>query len=115
MSISENVLWTLIRKEALGFGFKRQVPVGNYWLDFYCPEAKLCIEVDGEQHLLRADRDVRRDQALLEMGIKTIRVPSLDLFERTSAKVSAHLESITRECEQRSRRLRHEKRFGGER
>ena len=51
MSVSEKVLWEQVRKNRLGYGFRRQVPVGPYILDFYCARASLCIEVDGEQHI----------------------------------------------------------------
>ena len=30
--------------------FRRQVPFGPYFLDFYCSEAKLAVELDGSQH-----------------------------------------------------------------
>jgi very-short-patch-repair endonuclease len=81
MSTSERVLWELSRKDRLGFRFRRQVRVGPYCLDFYCPAASLCVEVDGEQHELRRDRDRERDAFLLERGIETLRIPSLWLFD----------------------------------
>jgi very-short-patch-repair endonuclease len=56
-------------------------PVLDYFLDFYCGEAMVCVEVDGELHALRTDRDEVRDRRLAEAGILTIRVPSLDLFD----------------------------------
>ena len=42
-SISESVVWKLIRNQKLGFKFKRQFPVGPYVFDFYCSEAKLAV------------------------------------------------------------------------
>ncbi len=61
MSVSEKRLWAYIRKDRLGFSFRRQVPIGEYVLDFYCAKAALCVEVDGEQHAPRAAADRRRD------------------------------------------------------
>ena len=81
MSVSEQVLWRELRNRQLGFRFRRQVPVGPYVLDFFCSEAWLCVEVDGEQHAARQSADARRDRYLWELGIATYRVPSLDLFE----------------------------------
>src|SRR5215216_4051714 len=76
MSVSEKKLWEKLRRKQLGFAFKRQVPVGPYTLDFYCPEASLCVEVDGEQHLFRKALDARRDTYLSLKRIATIRIPS---------------------------------------
>ncbi len=97
-------LWAFIRKEQLGFKFRRQHPVDRYSLDFYCAEAKLCIEVDGEQHALRAKRDDARDQALAGYGIFTLRIPSLDLFTYDSQAMNRWLRKISALCEERSGR-----------
>lgn len=80
MGVSEKRLWKLIRDEKLGYKFRRQHPIGPYALDFYCPMLKLCVEVDGEQHALHQDHDQIRDAFLLEKGILTIRIPSMQLF-----------------------------------
>ena len=47
----EAILWrTLKGKQIDGLKFRRQFGLGPYVLDFYCPEIKLCIELDGEVH-----------------------------------------------------------------
>lgn len=46
----EIVLWSRLRNSQTGFKFRRQYSIGNYIVDFYCPEKKLAIEVDGSQH-----------------------------------------------------------------
>ena len=101
MSSSERILWFLMRKRQLGFLFKRQVPTGPYVLDFYCPEASLCVEVDGEQHQFTQVADLRRDQWLQHRGVDTIRIPSLDLFEQ-STKINRWLETIQSACVSRT-------------
>ena len=79
----------------------RQYPVGAYALDFYGPEAMICIGVDWEQQLARTLEDRLRDEFLLEKGIVTMRIPSLELFEPTGIKF-ARWEILIREtCEQR--------------
>jgi very-short-patch-repair endonuclease len=51
MSLPEIVLWQVLRKRGLsGLRFRRQHPVGPYILDFYCPAARLAIEVEGLAH-----------------------------------------------------------------
>lgn len=76
------------------------MPVKTYYLDFYCAEAMLCIEVDGEQH--EPDRDRRRDESLLVLGILTVRVPSLDLFDEET--IRSWLDVIYQTCVIRSGR-----------
>ena len=80
MSVSEQVLWRRIRDQKLRYKFRRQHPIGDYVLDFYCPRLKLCVEVDGEQHAFRREADAKRDEFLLSKGIKTVRIPSMQLF-----------------------------------
>lgn len=46
----EILLWTRLKNSALGFKFRRQHSIGGYIVDFYCPEKKVVIEIDGSQH-----------------------------------------------------------------
>lgn len=44
-------LWHFLRNKQLGgVKFRRQHPFGAFIADFYCPAAKLIVELDGEQH-----------------------------------------------------------------
>jgi len=88
MSLSEKVFWHAIRKDKLGFRIRHQVAIGPYFLDFYCPEALLCVEIDGEQHRNRVEQDDARDAFLQSQGIETMRIPSLDLFDGESDLVA---------------------------
>ena len=92
-----------LRKERTGFRFRRQHPVLEYTLDFFCPEAMLNVEVDGEQHLETADWDAQRDANLLNIGVLVLRIPSLDLFEKRDT-TTKWLEEIVRLCELRTGR-----------
>jgi Uncharacterized protein conserved in bacteria len=48
---AEKKLWNALRgRQLLGLRFCRQFSVDNFILDFYCPEKKLAIELDGGQH-----------------------------------------------------------------
>lgn len=48
---AERKLWAYLRNRRLnGFRFVRQYSVGWYILDFYCPKARLCVELDGSHH-----------------------------------------------------------------
>ncbi|HVT12663.1 MAG TPA: DUF559 domain-containing protein [Fimbriimonadaceae bacterium] len=105
MSVSEQTLWAFIRKDRLGFRFRRQHPIGEWVLDFFCPEAMLCIEVDGEQHADTAERDAYRDEFLASKGIHTLRIPSLDLFTATGAEFCHWMREIVRLCQERTGRI----------
>ena len=72
----EAVLWTQIKSRKIkGYKWRRQHPIGSYVLDFYCPEAKLCIELDGATHYTYsgAREDNIRTSFLNSKGIRVIR------------------------------------------
>jgi len=99
MSVTEEILWKIVRRNNLGFSFRRQHPVGPYVLDFYCSEAKLCVEMDGEQH--DGQVDLIRDRYLSRLGISTLRIPNLEFLE----SVPSWVEKIQLECIDRTGRL----------
>ncbi len=73
---AEKILWARLRGKKLdGWHFHRQFGSGVYILDFYCPKAKLAIELDGQHHMLADKRtyDTERNQYLESLKIKTIR------------------------------------------
>jgi very-short-patch-repair endonuclease len=48
---AEYKLWLhLRRKRTSDYRFRRQQPAGPFIVDFYCPAAKLIVELDGDQH-----------------------------------------------------------------
>ena len=85
-NLTEPELWLWLRLRERSDDspvFRRQHPIGPYILDFYCPQAKLCIEVDGEFHSRtdRMARDAVRDAYLAEMGIHTYRIHAGEVTE----------------------------------
>jgi very-short-patch-repair endonuclease len=80
MSLPERVLWRRLRLKQTGLRFRKQHPAGPYVLDFYCHEAKLCVEIDGESHDFTAMRDERRDRWLASQGVRTLRVSAQDVL-----------------------------------
>ncbi|AHG78730.1 hypothetical protein X875_1080 [Mannheimia varigena USDA-ARS-USMARC-1388] len=61
--------------DQLGFRFYRQKPLLTYIVDFYCPKAKLVIELDGSQHyeLEHQSNDKSRDAELVSLGLTVLR------------------------------------------
>ena len=72
----ERLMWSWLRDKRFSeYKFRRQHPVGPHFLDFFCIETKLNIEVDGSQHGLPKNQlaDSERDAFLTAQGIKTLR------------------------------------------
>ncbi|SRR3989339_1000736 len=83
---AERRLWSRLRnKQLFGFKFFRQYSVGSYILDFYCPMAKLAIELDGGQHIqgVQVLYDEKRTGYLNEHNIKVIRFLDNDVLKNT--------------------------------
>ena len=104
-SVAEEIVWGIVRNRKLGFKFKREFPIGPYRFDFYCDEAKVALEMDGEQH--NPIRDATRDQYFESMGIETFRVPNVEFFALDpEALYRDYIEELVKLCEQRSGRSR---------
>ena len=74
LTASERVLWSQLRNKHLnGYRFRCQHPIFRYILDFYCHQAALAIEIDGDIHKERIDYDNYRDEYLKSIGITTLR------------------------------------------
>lgn len=84
----EIYLWVKIKNSQLGAKFRRQHSIGGYIIDFYCPNKKLAIEVDGSQHFTKEniEYDKTRDDYLKEIGINTLRF--------TNKEINTEIESV---------------------
>ena len=62
--------------------FKCQVPVGPYFVDFYCFKARLVVELDGSQHCQpeKIAYDQARTEYLLAQGLYVLRFSNLDVM-----------------------------------
>jgi len=94
-------LWIHLRRRSLdGLKFRRQHPVGVYVLDFYCAEAMLAVEVDGESHADRFEYDAQRTRWLESQGIYVIRFSA----ESVRVNLGAVLDVIASTARDRIRR-----------
>src|SRR5438874_1859252 len=83
---AERAIWRLLRnRQFVGTKFRRQHEYGRYILDFFCPEQKLAIEVDGEQHLtpVGARRDAARSRHLAAQGVRVRRFTNIEVLRET--------------------------------
>jgi very-short-patch-repair endonuclease len=70
--------------------FRHQHPLGPYTLDFYCPAARLVVEVDGDGHSMgdRPERDAVRDAWLRARGLGVVRYDARDVMNALEAVVT---------------------------
>ena len=83
MTDAEIALWTRLRRKQLyNLQFYRQKPLANFIVDFYCPSARLVIEIDGGQHYTDEGvlSDSLRDAELSTMGLCVLRFSNLDVL-----------------------------------
>jgi len=78
-TLAEILLWKNIKGKALGYEFHRQVPIGEFIVDFYCHELKLVIEIDGYTHDYNFINDLNRQKILESLGIMLIRFTDDDI------------------------------------
>jgi very-short-patch-repair endonuclease len=99
MSLPEVLLWQQLRARPSGLKFRRQHPSGPYDLDFYCGDARLAVEIDGESHERgdRPERDSIRDHWLDQHGITTMRIPGAEVLRN----LEGVLLGIIEECKAR--------------
>ena len=80
---AEKVVWEQIRdRKYRGLKFRRQHVIEGFVVDFYCPEIRLGIEVDGSIHLKQKDYDRLRQDVIEAEGIKVIRITNKELKAR---------------------------------
>ncbi len=80
---AEQKLWAKLRgRQILGRKFVRQEPIGPYFVDFVCREARLIVEVDGATHSTPSEvaHDRHREMALREAGYRIVRVTNDEVF-----------------------------------
>jgi very-short-patch-repair endonuclease len=84
---AEAVLWKHLQKRMLGKKFRRQESIGPYIVDFYCPECRLIVELDGAPHVgfLAGEYDDDRTKYLEQYGMKIIRFENRVLYDSPEA------------------------------
>ena len=92
-TLPETLLWRELRKRPEGFKFRKQHPLGWHIVDFYCPAARLVIEIDGQSHSMgdRPEHDARRDRWLNEQRLHVLRFAATDVMKGLESVVTAIL------------------------
>ena len=83
MTPEEKDLWTRLRRRQVdGLRFRRQRQVGRYIADFYCPELRMIVEIDGGVHCGREEYDENRNAYFAGYGYRVIRFRNEDIDHR---------------------------------
>jgi len=97
MPNAEIILWSrLNRRQVAGCKFRRQFSIGTYIVDFYCPELKIAIEIDGESHFIDgADKYDKKRQAEIEKyGIHFLRFMNTDVYHNLNGVLQSIYDAI---------------------
>jgi very-short-patch-repair endonuclease len=74
VSRAEKVLWkAILSRKQTGERFLRQRPIDYFIVDFFCPDLRLIIEVDGNSHYHKPEYDARRQAHLKSLGYELLR------------------------------------------
>jgi len=97
MTYHEELLWKKLKgKQICGVRFRRQHPISFFIADFYCHEALLVVEVDGEIHVNKTDHDDGRSAEMEKYDIKVIRFANFEI-ENSLEQVIESIEMIVKE------------------
>lgn len=97
---AERKMWSMLRnKQICGLKFYCQYSVGHYILDFYCPNQRLAIEIDGGHHAEEEQQqhDNERNKYLKENDIKVIRFWNNEVLKNSEGVYEKILEMIKKD------------------
>lgn len=97
MTDPEARLWAKLRDRRLkGIKFRRQFSIGRYVVDFYCPQAKLVVEIDGGLHFVgdAPAYDRIRNEYMKSLGLKVLRVKSQKVMKNLDGVVKLILAAV---------------------
>lgn len=95
---AQRALWQVLKQRQLqSRKFRRQHSVGRYVLDFYCPEERLVVELDGAVHddPLRREHDAERQAGLEALSVRVLRFENREALETpeiVAAAIAAHFQ-----------------------
>ena len=103
---AEKKLWSRLRnRQLVGVKFRRQHLIGHFVIDFYCHEARLAIEVDGDNHAeeYQAAYDNLRTAELESHGVRVLRFWNNEVLNNIEGVLDAILAALTLTLSQRER------------
>lgn len=104
-TLAEELVWQNVRnRKMLGYKFRRQYSVDHFIIDFYCPELKLALEIDGSVHDTVDAKiyDFKRQMHIEEFGICFIRIRNEDVLGNAN-KTIVRIEEMIKKLEKQKR------------
>jgi len=101
---AEVKLWEMLKSRKMdGIKFRRQHSIGNYIVDFYSPEKKLIIELDGAPHgeYHQIQKDENRDKYLESLGFVVVRFENCIVFQDPEYLKNEIHKNLNRKIEQK--------------
>ena len=94
-TLSEVLLWNQIKgRKIKGYQFMRQKPIMNYIVDFYSSKLKLVVEIDGDSHVGKEEKDEFRQSKIETLGIKFLRFSDLEVKKNMNGVILELLNKI---------------------
>jgi len=100
MTPAESRIWSNLRsKQFQAFKFRRQHGIGPYIVDFFCPQRRLVIEVDGDVHAepINLKRDADREEYLRSLGLDIVRYRNDDVLNNLDGVIEDLLDKFSKD------------------
>jgi very-short-patch-repair endonuclease len=94
MPLAEKIIWEKLKgRQVEGCKFRRQCSIGTFVVDFYSPELKLALEIDGDSHFLEGAREYDNEQSafLTEKGTTILRFTNCEVYEELGSVLEMRL------------------------
>ncbi|KAM3095284.1 endonuclease domain-containing protein [Phormidesmis sp. 146-35] len=92
---AEKLLWEALRKRQLnGLKFRCQHSIESFIVDFYCPQHRLVIEVDGDVHDQQVEYDTARTERLNHLGYRVMQFHNREVLSNLSQVLQQITEAI---------------------
>jgi very-short-patch-repair endonuclease len=107
---AEIKLWRHLRnKQMMGLDFQRQKPLGNFIADFFCPEVRLVVEIDGYTHRFEdtINKDKAKNEYFRSQSIEVIRFTDDEVFNDIQTVIKTIKQNIEQSKEAKAISLKH--------
>lgn len=96
MTLSEILVWNKLKnKQMMGYDFHRQRPIDQYIVDFFCPRLALVVEIDGDSHEGKLEKDSTRQLEIEHYGVHFLRFPDDEVKKDLDGVIEAIRDWIT--------------------
>jgi very-short-patch-repair endonuclease len=90
MTVTEILLWNQLKNKQLsGYDFHRQKPIDEFIVDFFCPKLLLAIEIDGDSHEGKLEKDSQRQSDIEKFGVRFLRFSDEEVKHNLEGVVDA--------------------------